>query len=143
MPTRHQVKCINDGGPPCRRCQDARLECKFRLRADDENWRERTDDRLSQIASKLDAFISAAQPAHPQASTSTSGPAASTSLPYHHHHSHPSYPSMAPPPLPSPGMRARASSNSTSSPSNAHPTHPMMISRELSVVPAPLLFPAY
>lgn len=30
---RSKVKCVHDGGPPCRRCKDSKQECKFRLRA--------------------------------------------------------------------------------------------------------------
>uniref|UniRef100_V5F1F5 Zn(2)-C6 fungal-type domain-containing protein n=1 Tax=Kalmanozyma brasiliensis (strain GHG001) TaxID=1365824 RepID=V5F1F5_KALBG len=48
---RSKVKCIHDGAPPCKRCRDTNQEaqCKFRLRADDETWRERTDDVLSRL----------------------------------------------------------------------------------------------
>lgn len=60
-----QVKCVHDGGPPCRRCSDSKLECKFRVRADDENWRERTDETLNRLNKVVDALF------HQQA---TSGP---------------------------------------------------------------------
>ncbi|CDW98324.1 hypothetical protein [Sporisorium scitamineum] len=48
---RSKVKCIHDGAPPCKRCRDTHQEaqCKFRLRADDETWRERTDEVLSRL----------------------------------------------------------------------------------------------
>ncbi|KAK0532853.1 hypothetical protein OC835_003202 [Tilletia horrida] len=54
---RSKVKCIHDGGPPCRRCLDTGQECKFRLRADDERWRERTDETLSKLSQAVETLI--------------------------------------------------------------------------------------
>ncbi|CAD6972546.1 unnamed protein product [Tilletia controversa] len=55
---RSKVKCIHDGAPPCRRCAESNTECKFRLRADDERWRERTDETLSKLSLAVDTLIS-------------------------------------------------------------------------------------
>lgn len=30
---RSKVRCVHDGQPPCKRCSDQNIECKFRLRA--------------------------------------------------------------------------------------------------------------
>ncbi|GAC99011.1 hypothetical protein PHSY_006608 [Pseudozyma hubeiensis SY62] len=56
---RSKVKCIHDGAPPCKRCKDTQQEaqCKFRLRADDETWRERTDDVLSRLGESVDWLV--------------------------------------------------------------------------------------
>lgn len=81
---RSKVRCVHDGQPPCKRCADQKLECKFRLRAvsckqalsllpdvrrlsqrltdsipnmpfqDDELWRERTDEQLSRLSSDVE-----------------------------------------------------------------------------------------
>ncbi|KAE8251180.1 hypothetical protein A4X13_0g4113 [Tilletia indica] len=59
---RSKVKCIHDGGPPCRRCSESGQECKFRLRADDERWRERTDETLSKLSQAVDRLISTGLP---------------------------------------------------------------------------------
>ncbi|PWN52863.1 hypothetical protein IE53DRAFT_244900 [Violaceomyces palustris] len=55
---RSKVKCVHEGGPPCKRCVDNKLECKFRLRADDENWRERTDETLNRLEGSVDFLMS-------------------------------------------------------------------------------------
>ncbi|KAK0566783.1 hypothetical protein OC861_003062 [Tilletia horrida] len=54
---RSKVKCQHDGGPPCRRCLDSGQECKFRLRADDERWRERTDETLTRLTQAVETLI--------------------------------------------------------------------------------------
>ncbi|TKY85223.1 hypothetical protein EX895_006303 [Sporisorium graminicola] len=56
---RSKVKCIHDGAPPCKRCRDTHQEaqCKFRLRADDETWRERTDEVLSRLGDSVDWLV--------------------------------------------------------------------------------------
>ncbi|SNX82265.1 probable conserved hypothetical Ustilaginaceae-specific protein [Melanopsichium pennsylvanicum] len=56
---RSKVKCIHDGAPPCKRCEDTNQEaqCKFRLRADDETWRERTDEVLSELAESVEWLV--------------------------------------------------------------------------------------
>ncbi|EPQ29557.1 uncharacterized protein PFL1_02776 [Pseudozyma flocculosa PF-1] len=54
---RSKVKCIHEGGPPCKRCQDTKSECKFRLRADDEDWRERTDDTIHRLEGNVDFLM--------------------------------------------------------------------------------------
>lgn len=56
---RSKVKCIHDGAPPCKRCKDTNQEaqCKFRLRADDESWRERTDDVLSRLGESVEWLV--------------------------------------------------------------------------------------
>lgn len=62
---RSKVKCVHEGGPPCRRCTDTKQECKFRLRADDETWRERTDETLNKLSVALDTLISRGVPTVP------------------------------------------------------------------------------
>ncbi|KAN0059757.1 hypothetical protein ACQY0O_008330 [Thecaphora frezii] len=54
---RSKVKCIHEGGPPCKRCQDNKTDCKFRLRADDEDWRERTDETLNRLEGSVDFLM--------------------------------------------------------------------------------------
>ncbi|SPO24984.1 probable conserved hypothetical Ustilaginaceae-specific protein [Ustilago trichophora] len=56
---RSKVKCIHDGAPPCKRCKDTNQEaqCKFRLRADDETWRERTDEVLSKLGKSVEWLV--------------------------------------------------------------------------------------
>ncbi|SJX60973.1 uncharacterized protein SRS1_12227 [Sporisorium reilianum f. sp. reilianum] len=56
---RSKVKCIHEGAPPCKRCRDTHQEaqCKFRLRADDETWRERTDEVLSRLGDSVDWLV--------------------------------------------------------------------------------------
>ncbi|CAO1639049.1 unnamed protein product [Sympodiomycopsis kandeliae] len=149
-----KVKCVNEGGPPCRRCLDGNLECKFRLRADDENWREKTDETLSKLSDAVDALLHrdvrpTAPSMHHQGTHAMSPPQASSSghHPYihhqhHHHHpyAHPNYhsQSMPPPPhLPSPRAPGNVPPASVGhhhhhhqhaySPPNGPQTHPTVI----------------
>lgn len=103
---RSKVKCVHEGGPPCRRCSDTKQECKFRLRADDETWRERTDERLDKLTMAVETHIlRGAQPAPSQQQPHPHRPilpARNASAPGIYSHNHPFSPGNLGPTLPSP-----------------------------------------
>jgi Fungal Zn(2)-Cys(6) binuclear cluster domain len=128
---RSKVKCVHDGGPPCKRCTDTKQDCKFRLRADDESWREKTEERLQ----NLESFYSRGVPPASQQSAPAMRPIMPTrnaSAPgiYTHHHPfspgpHPPHSSTLGPPLPSPHLLNRFTMNGLpplNSP-NSDPSH--------------------
>ncbi|CAO1614530.1 unnamed protein product [Parajaminaea phylloscopi] len=124
-----KVKCVHEGGPPCRRCRDANLECKFRLRADDENWRERTDETLSKLSNAVDVLLHRGSVAPGMAPpTGPLGPYPYPSQPPPMNHT------MPPPSLPSPGGRPRGPGPSMLLPHGTapplapshHPGYPLM-----------------
>ncbi|PWN19308.1 hypothetical protein BCV69DRAFT_284454 [Microstroma glucosiphilum] len=104
---RSKVKCVNDGsGGPCRRCVDIKLECKWRVRIDDEAWRESVESRFSQLCSKVDA-ITAMPPAGGRKSDCAPSPSASGEVYQHPEwrnlHNRPG--AMLPPPTVSAGRQ--------------------------------------
>ncbi|SPO22817.1 probable conserved hypothetical Ustilaginaceae-specific protein [Ustilago trichophora] len=80
---RSKVKCIHDGAPPCKRCKDTNQEaqCKFRLRADDETWRERTDEVLSKLGESVEWLVQQQQQQQQHRDHRYSDTAASSSSP--------------------------------------------------------------
>ncbi|KAJ1034069.1 hypothetical protein NDA18_000941 [Ustilago nuda] len=100
---RSKVKCIHDGAPPCKRCKDTNQEaqCKFRLRADDETWRERTDEVLSKLGESVEWLVQQQQQQQQDqrqsdTTASTSSPISAPSPRKSHHPA-----SLYRPPLPS------------------------------------------
>ncbi|PWN38275.1 uncharacterized protein FA14DRAFT_24955 [Meira miltonrushii] len=99
---RSKVKCVHEGGPPCRRCTDTKQECKFRLRADDETWRERTDERLDKLTMAVETHIlrsASSAPQQPAPSNRPILPVRNASAPGFYTHHHPFSPGHHPPPL--------------------------------------------
>lgn len=112
-----QVKCVHEGRPPCRRCREIHLECKFRLRADDENWREKTDETLSKLSNAVNILLKR-RPSNPPPPPPHGGPPVYYPYPPQHHspsgsHPHSPYHSMAPPSLPSASGRSRPTAGPT------------------------------
>lgn len=121
---RSKVKCVNDGsGGPCRRCIDVKLDCKWRVRIDDEAWRESVERRFAQLSSQVNA-IASTPPASGRRSDCAPSPAASGEVYQHPEwrnlHNKPG--AMLPPPTTSAG-RQLASAPSPSYPSFSGSTH--------------------
>lgn len=99
---RSKVKCVHEGGPPCRRCRDTKQECKFRLRADDETWRERTDERLDKLTMAVENHIlrgASSTPQQPAPPNRPILPVRNASAPGFYTHHHPFSPGPHPPPF--------------------------------------------
>ena len=55
---RAKTKCVNfNSEPPCERCKQMKQACKFRLRSDDENWRDKTDDMLGRLTEAVEGLL--------------------------------------------------------------------------------------
>ncbi|KDN43201.1 hypothetical protein K437DRAFT_154048 [Tilletiaria anomala UBC 951] len=59
---RAKTRCVNvDSKPPCERCKVMKQLCKFRLRSDDENWRDKTDVMLGRLTDAVEGLLSQQQ----------------------------------------------------------------------------------
>ena len=59
---RSKVKCINlNAEPPCQKCKETGQLCKFQLRSDDYEWRDRTEAMIGRLSDAVEGLVSAQQ----------------------------------------------------------------------------------